>query len=57
MSYDIEDIIVRQRKLEDGYIYDEVYELRKRVKQLQEENEALREELSSLTYLFFRDKN
>ena len=56
MSYDIEDVIVKQRKLDNDYVYDEVYELRKKVKQLQEENEALREELSNLTYLFFRDK-
>lgn len=57
MSYVIEDVIIRQRKLESDYTYNEVYELRERVKQLQEENEVLREELSSLTYLFFRDKN
>lgn len=56
MSYVIEDVIIRQRKLESDYTYNEVDELRKRVKQLQEENEVLREELSSLTYLFFRDK-
>lgn len=57
MSYVIEDVIIRQRKLESDYTYNEVDELRERVKQLQEENEVLREELSSLTYLFFRDKN
>lgn len=56
MSYDLEGVIVKQRELESDYVYDEVYELRKKVKQLQEENEALREELSNLTYLYFRDK-
>ena len=56
MSYDIEDVIVKQRELDKDYVYDEVYESRKKVKQLQSENESLREELSNLTYLFFRDK-
>lgn len=56
MSYGIETVIAKQRRLESDYKYDEVEELRKKVKQLQEENEALREELTNLTYLFFRDK-
>ena len=56
MSYDLEGVIIKQSKLESDYIYNEVDELRKKVKQLQEENESLREELSNLTYLFFRDK-
>ena len=56
MSHVIEDVIIKKRRLEGDYLYDEIYELRKKVKQLQEENESLREELSNLTYLFFRDK-
>ena len=56
MSHVIEDVIIEKRRVESDYLYDEVEELRKKVKQLQEENEALREELSNLTYLFFRDK-
>lgn len=56
MSYNIEDVIVKQRDLENDYVYDEVSELRKKIKQLQEENEALREELSNLTCMYFRDK-
>ena len=56
MSYDIENVIVKQRDLENDYVYDEVSELRKKIKQLQEENEALREELSNLNCMYFRDK-